>query len=70
MGPQDVIFTALVLRGHMRLHLVGLKHSKLSGTKLLTRVAEVTGHTYKRGQYQAAFDDLNAIIEAHKEAHT
>lgn len=56
-GNKDRV-TAIVLKGHVSLLESGLKNSKMSGTKILKAVTNLTGKTYKRGQYAAAKADL------------
>ena len=69
MTHSDVI-TAVFLRAHLRLLLRGLKNSRMSGTDVLARATRVTGNAYKRGQYGAALDDLNAVISLYEGART
>ena len=54
---------ALFLRAHLKLLAAGMKNSRFSGTQILAKASEVTGRAYKRGQYQVAIDDLNALIK-------
>jgi len=56
-------FGAVVLRGHCRMLDAGMRNSRLSGTKILAKVTQLTGQKYKRGQYKAAIADLNKLIE-------
>ena len=62
-NPADRVVQAIFLRGHVRLLAAGMKNSRLSGTEILKRVSDVTGNKYKRGQYDAALSDLQAIIK-------
>jgi hypothetical protein len=57
-------FAAVMLRAHVRMLAAGMRNSQLSGTAILRKVTEVTGNRYKRGQYQAALADLNAMLDA------
>jgi hypothetical protein len=59
---KNLRFQAVVLRGHLRLLLAGMRHSTLSGTRILASAAELTGKQYKRGQYTAALDDIQRFI--------
>ena len=56
-------FGAVMLRGHLKMLDAGMRNSRLSGTKILAKVTELTGKKYKRGQYKAAIADLNTLIE-------
>lgn len=56
-------FQAVVTRSHLRLHALGMKHSRMPGTALLKHAAGLTGNKYKRGQYQQAVEDLTALIK-------
>jgi hypothetical protein len=57
-------FAAVLLRGHVKMLAAGMRNSRMSGKALLAKVSELTGNTYKRGQYDAALADLNQLIEA------
>lgn len=59
----DTRFTAVVLRGHLRLLAVGMRNSRFSGTDILKRAGAITGAAYKRGQYSRAIADLTNFIE-------
>ena len=63
---QSYVFTAVMLRGHLRLLDKGMKNSRLSGIAVLKAASEITGKTYKRGQYKQAIADLTAHIEEHR----
>jgi len=39
-----------------------MRHSTLSGTRILAAAAALTGKQYKRGQYTAALDDIQRFI--------
>ena len=54
---------AALLRGHHKMLDVGMKNSRMSGTKILAKASELTGKKYKRGQYKIAIADLNNLIE-------
>tara|TARA_R100001015_G_C4445519_1_gene37549 strand:- start:49 stop:258 length:210 start_codon:yes stop_codon:yes gene_type:complete len=55
-GRPEVQATFLIY--HLKLMQLGMKHSRLSGTKMLQRASNITGHKYKRGQYVKAIADL------------
>lgn len=61
-------FQAVVIRGHLRLHLQGLKHSRMSGKQLLDAATSITGQPYKRGQYEQALNDINTWIKENTDA--
>jgi hypothetical protein len=64
--PQlSVRFNAAMLRAHCKMLAAGMRNSRLSGTTILAKVTQLTGQKYKRGQYKAAIDDLNKLIEAY-----
>lgn len=50
-----------VLKAHLKMHAAGMKHSKMTGAELLAMVTDMTGKTYKRGQYETAIADLIAM---------
>lgn len=54
---------AVFLKGHLKLMSLGMKNSRFSGRQMLDKAAAVTGKTYKRGQYDLAVQDLQAIID-------
>jgi hypothetical protein len=60
---RDVHFTAALIRAHLRLLIVGMRHSRLSGTSVLKAATRLTGTKYKRGQYQTALDDIQALLD-------
>ena len=55
-GRPEVQATLLI--SHLKLMQLGMKHSRLSGTKLLQLASNITGHKYIRGQYIQAIADL------------
>lgn len=54
---------AVFLRGHLALLDVGMRNSRVRGSSILKKAGAITGKTYKRGQYKAARNDLNAFIQ-------
>ena len=62
--PPNTGAIAAFLKAHLRLMQAGMKHSRLSGNKLLSMATTLTGKPYKRSQYGAAITDLQAIIDA------
>ncbi len=56
-------FGAVLLRGHLKMLDAGMKNSRLSGKAILAKATELTGQSYKRGQYGAAITDLNNLIK-------
>lgn len=61
--PGSSLVQAIFLRAHLGLLAKGMKNSRMTGTQILLAVTAVTGRTYKRGQYQAAIDDLNIKLK-------
>ena len=60
---HDMRLRAVILRGHLKLLAAGMYNSRFGGTQILAKASEVTGRAYKRGQYQVAVEDLNALIK-------
>lgn len=52
---------ARMLVGHLKLHDVGMRHSRMSARQILDAATELTGITYKRGQYGLAVEHLDTI---------
>ena len=52
----------ILLRSHLRLHAVGMRHSRMAGKDVLARVGLILGKTYKRGQYNQAIRDINSFL--------
>ena len=61
--PSSTLVQAIFLKAHLSLLAKGMKNSRLTGTQILSAATVVTGRTYKRGQYQAALEDLNAKLK-------
>lgn len=61
MTPDDIT-RAIFLRGHLRLVSCGMKGRTPKG-ELLKMATEITGVTYKRGQYGEAVADLCEFID-------
>lgn len=64
------LFAAASLRSAIKLYLkCGVKASRMyTPTNMLAAASRITGKTYKRGQLQAAHDDLHQWVEAMKAA--
>lgn len=54
--------TAVFLKGHLKMMAVGMKNSRISGAQMLAKATQITGTTYKRGQYDRAVGDLQTLI--------
>lgn len=67
-NPRDRVTQAIFLKGHARLYGLGMKHSQITGSQVLAKCEAVTGKKYKRGQYDLAVQDLQAIIDEAKKA--
>lgn len=63
-NPADNRVQAVFLKGHLKLMSLGMKNSHYSGRGLLDKAEAITGKTYKRGQYDVAVQDLQALIDA------
>lgn len=57
-NPADDRVQAIFLKMHLSLHAKGMKHSRMSGTRLLELTSRITGKSYKRGQYEQARNDI------------
>jgi hypothetical protein len=55
---------AVFLKAHLLLMSAGMKNSQISGKEMLAKVTNITGKTYKRGQYGIARKDLIDWLEA------
>ena len=64
-NTDDAVFLAILLKAHLKLLSVGMKHSRMSGKDVLAKASAVTGVAYKRGQYALALADLNTFITEH-----
>jgi len=62
-NPGDPIFQAIILKSHLKLFSLGMKHSRMSGKDMLAAASAITHVEYKRGQYALAIADLAAFIE-------
>lgn len=62
-NPASPVFQAILLKSHLRLFSLGLKHSRMSGKDVLAKASAITGVAYKRGQYALALADLTAFIK-------
>ena len=65
-NPRDPAIRAIFLKGNLRMLSRGFKHSRMSGLQALTIATQITGNTYKRGQYDKAISDLQTIIDKGK----
>lgn len=64
-NTDDAVFLAVMLKPHLKLMSVGMKHSRMSGKDVLSKASAITGVAYKRGQYDLALKDLTAFIKEH-----
>ena len=62
-NPGDPVFQAVLLKSHLNLFNLGMKHSRMSGKDMLAAASAITHVEYKRGQYAFAIDDLKKFIE-------
>lgn len=62
-NPSAPTFQAILLKSHLKLFNLGMKHSRLTGKDLLAKASAITNVEYKRGQYALAIADLAAFIE-------
>tara|TARA_R100000742_G_C4276188_1_gene97099 strand:- start:1161 stop:1370 length:210 start_codon:yes stop_codon:yes gene_type:complete len=62
-GRPEIQATFLI--SHLKLMQIGMKNSRLSGTKMLELATNITGNKYKRGQYIQAIADLAEFKKAY-----
>ena len=62
-NPGSPVAQAIFLKAHLKMLVLGMRNSRLSGTKILAKVTAITGNEYKCGQYNMAIGDLEAIIK-------
>jgi hypothetical protein len=60
-NPADPRVQAIFLKAHLKMLSIGLK-GRNSGTKILAAASKITGTAYKRGQYTAALQDIEALL--------
>jgi hypothetical protein len=65
-NPKDPVIQAIFLKPHLRMLARGMKSSRMTGKQVLQLATDLTGNTYKRGQYHAALTDLVRIIDGVK----
>ena len=71
-GPQGVqTFRAIALKHGLALYArTGMKPNRAwTPSAMLATAEDITGKRYKRGQYQAAIDDLARWIDIHGTAN-
>lgn len=66
-NPSSPHVQAIFLKGALRLMSVGISHSRMTKTEALAIATTLTGNKYKRGQYVAAIQDLQTIIDKGRE---
>ena len=64
INPTESRIKAVFVRAHLRMLAAGMRNSRMSGTQILRAATEITGNKYKRGQYNAAIQDLTAHLDA------
>lgn len=55
---------AVFLKSHLNMMKAGMRNSRITPTQMLAKASAITGIAYKRGQYEKAVNDLQAIIDA------
>lgn len=53
----------IILRANLSLMSKGMRHSRISYTKMLSLASAITGKKYKRGGFDAAISDINQLLE-------
>lgn len=56
-------FNLVLLRQHVKMHELGLRHSKMSVRDLKRLVTQATGNTYGRAAYAEMLEDLDRKIK-------
>jgi hypothetical protein len=64
VSPNADFIQVIVLRQALKMHSLGMKHSRYNGKQLLAMATHHTGTPYKRGQYAKAYTDLATIVDA------
>lgn len=59
-------FTLIALRGHCKLHNVGMRHSKITPTELRKLVEHATCEKFKRGDWKAMIASLDYMLDESK----
>ena len=59
-NPADPRVQAIFLKAHLKMLSIGLK-GRNSGITILAAASKNTGTAYKRGQYTAALQDIEAL---------
>lgn len=59
---------ARTLIGHLKLHSVGMRHSRMPARQILDAATQMTGITYKRGQFDLAVQHLDQLYPKIKKA--
>lgn len=59
---EDRRFLATTLRAHVKLHGLGLRHSRMSPTALRQKVEDLTEQTFKRGDWAGMEVALTKLI--------
>jgi hypothetical protein len=62
-NPDRFEIQSLFLKQHLKLQMLGMKHSKLNKTQLLQKCSAITGKKYSNRNLQPAYDDMCAIVE-------
>ena len=67
--PEGIArFKAVAIRGALKLHIATKGQMRVNSaytpTAVLRTAGNITGKTYKRGQQQAALDDITKLLEA------
>jgi hypothetical protein len=60
-NPTDPRVQAIFLKAHLKMLSMGLKGHN-SGITILAAASKITGEAYKRGQYTAALQDIEALL--------
>ena len=54
---------AVILRAHLKMHVAGMRHSRLKATDILRAATRLTGQPYRKGEYKEALRDVQQVID-------
>jgi hypothetical protein len=68
-APAVSVYVAITLKHGLRLYAkTGMKPNRAwTPTNMLAKASEITGKTFKRGQFQQAIDALESWIEENRQ---
>lgn len=61
MTPRKTML--VFLKAHLKLHVAGMRHSRITPTQFLKMATQHTNITYRRGQYKKALADVEKLLQ-------